>query len=301
MTDVIFILAIYIAILLIGRYTERNKRTEEFTKEPGSSMIDKNDIVYHGSTDTITPEEIERILTKRYQYYVQLDLELKEVFLKRIHHFINQKTFIVKTNEGFKEMPVLVSAAAIQLTFGLNDYLLPFYKYIRIYPQEYIGDDFLKILAGNVQNNIITVAWNQFLKGNEDLTDGSNVGLHEMSHALYFQKLMIEGDYAKDFCKSYNHLLTACKEASQTEINRQKNLYSAYADTGLQEFWAESVEIFFEKPIELNRQYPSVYEAMQSLLNQDPLNKEYPVMYRKTSLSNKLIKILGTAKHENTD
>ena len=288
MTGAILIFLFYAVILLLDHFEERRRRMAEYTEECVPPSVDETDIVYQGTSDSIDQEEMENILVKRYRYYVQLEQSLKEKFLQRLHHFMNSKTFIIKSNEGFKEMPVLVSAAAIQLTFGLSDYLLPFYRYIRIFPSEYSGDDFLKVLAGNVEDNTITIAWNQFLKGNEDLTDGSNVGLHEMSHALYFQKLIIDGNYAKEFRKSYNSLLSECREASQTEIAGRKNLYSAYADTNLQEFWAESVEIFFEKPTELSDQYPSVFEAMKMVLNQDPLNNACPMIHMPSSLSQRV-------------
>jgi MtfA peptidase len=291
----IFIIIFYLAFVLID---SRQKKTQPVysTKLLSAPNIEETDIIYNGATDTIGRSVIEAILEKHCTYYKSLQPELKEKFLQRTQKFMKHKIFIIKNNEGYQEMPVLVSAAAIQLSFGLKDYLLPFYKYIRVYPHEYLSDNFFKVLAGNVQNNVITVAWNQFLKGNEILTDGSNVGLHEMSHALYFQKMVIGSYAAKEFCKSYNHVLCACKEAHQSEINGQKNLYSAYADSELQEFWAESVEIFFEKPIELNEQYPSVYQAMKSLLKQDPLNKVYPVINEESTLSQKLVSIIGYSK-----
>jgi Mlc titration factor MtfA (ptsG expression regulator) len=290
----IIIFLFYVMIVLLDRAGERKGRIAEYESECVPPSIDESDIIYKGMTNTIGQEEVEHILAKRYQYYAGLEQSLKEKFLERVQHFMNSKTFIIKTNEGYKEMPVLVSAAAVQLMFGLNDYLLSFYKYIRIYPSEYLGDGFLKVLAGNVEYNTITIAWNQFLKGNDDLTDGSNVGLHEMSHALYFQKLIIDGHYAKEFCKTYNRLLSECQEAYKTEISGRKNLYSSYADTNLQEFWAETVEIFFERPSELSNQYPSVYEAMKALLNQDPLNKTCPVIHENNNptLSQNLKKFL---------
>jgi MtfA peptidase len=292
MTVGIVILFVYAIILFLGSKGEKLKRyLNQVEKSANHPAIESTDIIYNGETNAIGLGEIESILEKRYPYYTWLQPELREKFLERTRDFMRKKIFIIKNNEGFREMPVLVSAAAIQLTFGLSDYLLPFYRYIRIYPSEYFGDDFFKVLAGNVKNNIITVAWNQFLKGNDDLTDGSNVGLHEMSHALYFQKVVIDSNYARIFCRNYDHLLTACKDAYQTEIAGGKNLYSAYADTDLQEFWAESVEIFFEKPNELYLQYPVVYEAMKTLLNQDPLDKAHPILQSTTSLSEKLSKL----------
>ena len=49
-------------------------------------------------------------------------------------------------------------------------------------------------------------------------------------------------------------------------------LYSDYAMKDFQEFWAESVEIFFEKPVQLKVLYPALYQVMSDLLNQDPAN-----------------------------
>jgi Mlc titration factor MtfA (ptsG expression regulator) len=294
-TGIVIFLFIYAIIIFLGN---RSERVEQYSNlglsqgTPNHPAIDSTDIVYSGTSNSIGLSEIEAILEKHYPYYTSLQPELREKFLARMQTFIRKKVFIIKNGEGYREMPVLVSAAAIQLTFGLNDYLLPFYKYIRIYPSEYFGDGSFKVLAGNVKNNMITVAWNQFLKGNEDLTDGSNVGLQEMSHALYFQKVVIDASYARRFCRNYDEVLTACKEAYQTEITGQRNLYSAYADTDLQEFWAESVEIFFEKPDELYLQYPSVYEAMKVLLNQDPLNKMHPVLETTSFLPQKLARLL---------
>lgn len=291
----IFIFLFYLLLVLLGsRYRKSEPPVSTVTSSP--PYVEETDVVYNGATEKIALNEIEAILEKHYPYYVALQSELKEKFLKRTHNFISDKIFIIKSNEGYKEMPVLVSAAAIQLSFGLKDYLLPFYRYIRIYPQEYFGDELFKVLEGNVQNNIITVAWNYFLKGYEDLADGSNVGLHEMSHAVYFQKTVIDPDSSRIFCRNYDHVLTACKEAHQAEISGQKNLYSAYADTDLQEFWAEGVEIFFEKPNELSTQYPAVYQAMKILLNQDPLNKTAPILQEKASLSKKFEKIFKLSK-----
>ena len=51
------------------------------------------------------------------------------------------------------------------------------------------------------------------------------------------------------------------------------DLYSDYALRNFQEFWAESVEIFFEKPVEMESHYPQLYQTMKGLLNQDPINK----------------------------
>ncbi|HEX2534061.1 MAG TPA: zinc-dependent peptidase [Chitinophagaceae bacterium] len=246
------------------------------------------ELSFPGSASGIPLTEMERILEKRFVYYQCLDGRLRRLFLRRLHRFIEHKHFIIKDDEGFREMPVLVSAAAIQLTFGLKHYFLPFYRYIRIYPQEYVADHALKVLAGNVQGNTITVAWNHFLEGYAKMNDGANVGLHEMSHALYIQKMVIGQHPAEDFGGRWTSLMNECKLASEAEAQGRYNLYSPYADTNLQEFWAESVELFFEKPAELRKHYPDVYAALQALLNQDPLNPACPLLKNNRTFREKM-------------
>ena len=174
-------------------------------------------------------------------------------------------------------MPVLVSAAAISLTFGLKDFRLPFYKYIRIYPEEYISEDCFKILAGNVQDNIITIAWNHFLKGYSEALDGVNVGLHEMAHALYFQYFQTDWCNSKNFEIHFNEILTDGKQVYELK-GKQQLLFSNYAFTDLQEFWAESIEIFFERPVEMQQQYAELYNDIKSFLRQDPIKKIDPLL-----------------------
>ena len=57
--------------------------------------------------------------------------------------------------------------------------------------------------------------------------------------------------------------------ASMQEGNR--NLLGEYAAVNYHEFWAVSVETFFENPVCLRHDLPELYQAMVNLLKQDPL------------------------------
>ena len=263
----------------------------ELTDASPLPVVNENDHILDGEKIIISENDLHVILMKRFHYYQKLDPSLQLVFVNRLMDFIDQKYFIIKDSRAFREMPVLVSAAAIQLTFGLKEYRLPFYKYIRIFKEEYVADHALKILAGNVRGNMISVAWNHILQGYAEEKDGVNLGLHEMSHALYFQKLVVEEEYAKSFTRDYHSLVEKCSLAHQDEIKGLKDFYSEYAETNLQEFWAESVELFFEKPGELRETYPDIFMAMRLLLNQDPLNASFPVIESRLSFEEKIRKI----------
>lgn len=288
------LLAAWLVFGSVRQYqAEKNAKSDALSNRCPPPVVSPQDIVFKGMHPSLKLSDLSTILTRRYPYYQSLSPENKAVFLKRLEAFIRSKTFIIKDREGFKEMPVLVSAAAIQLTFGLDDYLLPFYRYIRIYPEEYCGEhNFFTVLAGNVKANVITVAWNQFLKGFEDCRDGANVGLHEMSHALYFQKIEVEGNYAYRFFRQFDILEQKAREAHNLEVRGSKDLYSDYAVTDMQEFWAESIELFFEKPAQLKTTYPEVFEELMELLNQDPMNPSSPVLPDTRSVATKVIDYL---------
>ena len=88
------------------------QETEE-TEEPGY-------LVYEGSELNFTDAEQDKILNRRSSYFISLADPDKEKFIHRLQKFINIKSFFIHDKTGFKEMPVLISAAAIQLSFGLD-------------------------------------------------------------------------------------------------------------------------------------------------------------------------------------
>jgi hypothetical protein len=171
-------------------------------------------------------------------------------------------------------MPVLISAAAIQLTFGLKKYLLPNFDFIHVYPQEFMRvRENICFLEGNVSGHSINLSWKHFLQGYANPVDGQNVGLHELAHALYYQTFIVEENVDPGFRDTFNDFNSNGNKVFNQELLPGNDLYSEYALTNFQEFWAESAEIFFEKPAAMKNTYPQLYDAMQMLLNQDPCNR----------------------------
>lgn len=246
---------------------------------PAAPAVSKYYHTYYGSELEIGYDEIHAILIKRFPYYKNLNQELKNKFLKRTNKFMRSKTFLIYSNDVFKEMPVMISACAVQLSFGLDRYLLYHYQYIQVHKEEYFaGDNSFRILAGHVQYNTITLAWNHFYAGYETPDNGVNIGLHEMAHALYFQKkhAMTIFDSAS-FSEQYIVVEGICEKYQHYEYCRFE-LYLENAFKSAQEFFAESIELFFERPAEVKRHYPDIYEELCTLLRQDPLQKESPLL-----------------------
>ena len=205
-------------------------------------------------------------------YYSKLPDPLKLRFLKRVYFFQNNKEFHYINLEAKPEMPVLVSASAVQITFGFRSYLMPYFKKIYLTNDAYHSKEVDGLNVGHVSTTGIYISWKYFLAGFKYDWDGINTALHEMAHALRHQNSMrqfgidieFESDFAK-YMQQYGPLLFQA-------ILTRKSFLRSYAFTNFEEFWAVSVEAFFEIPADLKACLPGLYNAICEVLNQDPLS-----------------------------
>ncbi|MCP9749407.1 zinc-dependent peptidase [Ferruginibacter sp. HRS2-29] len=242
--------------------------TQEYVV-PDTPVVNPDYLVYRGYQLEFSTEEFEKILTKHLPYFLILEnQEQREKFIKRVRKFMQRKNFVIHDKGGFKEMPILISASAVQLSFGLKKYLLPIFSEIHIYPDEFINyHQSLRIVIGNVSNNRINISWKHFLNGFR-LPDGVNVGLHEMAHAYHYQNFAALDDMDEHFMEGYKAFEERSRTALLYELSSLSSLYTLYGLSNEQEFWAESVEIFFEKTAELMALDKSLYYIISNTLNQ---------------------------------
>ncbi|MFT3705882.1 MAG: zinc-dependent peptidase [Agriterribacter sp.] len=231
-------------------------------------------LVYSGDELDFSDEVLFTVLNKHLPYFSTLSEYKRNAFLYRLRIFISLKTFVIHDKSGFREMPILLSATAIKLSMGLEKFELPHYTSIHIFPAEFIGvHPTLRVLSGNVSGNSIHISWKHFLEGYKLPDDGQNVGLHEMAHAYYYQNFETDDEADDYFVSQFKRFNTIGKEIFEQEKNNTTPFYSSYALTNFQEFWAESVELFFEKPERFKNGYPALYAVMVKVLNQNPLEK----------------------------
>ena len=204
-------------------------------------------------------------------YYNKLPDPGKLRFLKRVHYFKSSKLFHYIDIEEKPEMPVLLSAAAVQLTFGLRAYLLPFFKNIYLTADAYQAKDVDVVAVGHVSTKGIYIAWKYFLQGFSNDADGVNTALHEMAHALRHQSRMKEFGMDKDFATDFSKYMQQYGPVLIQTLIQRRSFLRSYAFTDFEEFWAVSVEAFFELPAELKTYLPGIYSTLSEVLNQDPL------------------------------
>jgi Mlc titration factor MtfA (ptsG expression regulator)/cbb3-type cytochrome oxidase subunit 3 len=283
----IFFLIILIA-LVVWLFLRHQKRAKASESDASSNELAMNKeavditspLIYNGETLDFNEEILRKVLIKHLPFFTKLIPPDQDKFLNRLKKFIKSKIFIIHDVKGYREMPILISASAVQLSFGLNKYLMPHFSIIQIYPQEFVAMEPLRILIGNVSGNTINIAWKQFLEGYRNRFDNHNVGLHEMAHALYYQNFETDEYIDKSFKDAFNLFTSLGDKIYEREKQLTIGLYSDYAMKNFQEFWAESIEIFFENPQRLRQHYAELYQVLCDLLSQDPLiypDHNYPV------------------------
>ncbi len=209
-------------------------------------------------------------------YYKSLPSAMRQRFLERVAWFISTKTFTCVGMPLEERMPLFIGAAAVQITFGLDRYLLDFFDTIYIMHHDYNYGPYTQSFEGHVNSNGIYLSWNNFISGYQDYTDADNVGLHEMAHALAYVNFMAGASSGKDdgFIKRFYQFSAVARPIFNEMQNGKTNLLNSYATTNYNEFWAGAVETFFEQSLRMKTAMPGLSSSMCSLLNQDPLLPE---------------------------
>ncbi len=212
-------------------------------------------------------------LEKYSAYYLKLSATNKQIFQKRVVYFINHKQFIPRGYTHINsEMQVLIASAAVQLTFGFPKMHFPHFWRILVYQDDYYSKITQKYHQGEVNpHGFIVLSWRNILEGFKNATDGKNLALHEMTHALHLENTIANAEYSflkeKDW-QVFNQLALA----EMARMKRgQSYLFRAYATTNFHEFFAVTVEHFFERTAYFSTEAPELYTATANILKQDPL------------------------------
>jgi len=208
-----------------------------------------------------------------FSYFNDLSPENKRLFVHRVHHFKERKKFHFVGMEEKSDMATLVSASAIQVTFGLENYQLSHFQNIYILADAYRMENDDELYIGHVAPDGIYLSWKHFLHGYSHKNESVNVAVHEMAHALLYNNFFAQYGMDAHFRMNYERFSTTTGPILADVITNRRSYLRSYAFSNLHEFWAVSVEAFFENPKGLKTNMPDLYEALCRVLNQDPLTK----------------------------
>lgn len=227
------------------------------------------------------------LIFRNIRFFHRLDSEQQDKFLFRTYLFQRSRKFHYVGVEASPEMPVLISAVAAQLTLGLDKFKLNYFRDIYVLEHDYHYGYYSLPFMGHVDSSGIYLSWDNFLQGLGTNRDSNNVGLHEMAHALAYVNFVTKTEEDKHFIKEFRNFSKIARPIFQEMQKGKKNLLGDYAATNYHEFWAISVEMFFENPLRFKHELPDLYLAMSKVLKQDPIEQikyKRSIIYGKTNL-----------------
>lgn len=225
---------------------------------------------------------LQTTLKQHNSYYSNLSENGQKKFEYRLQEFMRSKSFVGRQNlEVTDEMRILISAAAIQLSFGLEDFTYSNLHTINIFPGIFHSKLYNASFKGlTTRDGVLALSWDDFKKGYANETDKLNLGLHEMAHALH-----IDLNDKKRYANHFSTQLQKWKRGALNDFYRLKAgkvpFLRSYGSSNLYEFFAVCVEHFFELPEEFKVQLPNLFGYTALLLNQDPTNTAFDYQIKK--------------------
>jgi hypothetical protein len=227
------------------------------------------------------------IIERNVSLYQRLPYSLR----KRLHGHIN----VLLVEKKFKgcgglhltdEIKVTIAAIAALLLLNERGNYYSKLNLILVYPSAFIagtttgfGDYYLEekqVKAGESWHiGIVVLSWENIRYDVRHWQDGRNVVLHEFAHQLDQEEGSASGvpilekrsDYVtwgRVFRKEYEQLHRELERGVETVIDE-------YGATDPAEFFAVATETFFEKPCQMQRKHPELYNELKRYYKLDPV------------------------------
>ena len=214
-------------------------------------------------------------LESHFSYYRQLNPKHKKDFQKRLVYFLAIKEFVPRGIEKVtREMELLIGATAVMISFGFQNVTLKHFKRILVYNDNYYSTINKQYHQGEVNPRlgIIVISWKNFVRGMADGTDGINLGIHEMAHALKLENQIHYNGQSNFFNpKRWMDFSVLAKNEIQRIADGEDSIFRDSAANNPHEFFAVALESFFENPQRLKDYDSRLYQALVFLLKQDPM------------------------------
>ena len=232
------------------------------------------------------------MLKKNLPLYQRLPEELKQQLHGLVNVFMNEKRFVGCGGlEITDEIKVTIAAQACMLLLNRKTRFYPKLKTIYIYPHTYVAknlqnDGGLLVEGKSVrlgeswQNGPVVLAWDSIVGGARNIQDGRNVVMHEFAHQLDQEDGEADGAPIlenRSCYRSWAHVLSEEYQRLRDKAHdRHRSVLNQYGATNPAEFFAVATEAFFEKPKQMHKHSPGLYEELKSYYKLDPLQWRSP-------------------------
>jgi MtfA peptidase len=235
------------------------------------------------------PEKWLTLIQRHVVIFHRLSASDRAELLGHIQVFLAEKRF--EGCGGFAitdEVRITIAAQACLLLLHRKTDYFPLLLTILVYPLSYMVEQKRQIAehiweegtmsrlgeTGRRMGSLV-LSWGAVKHGAADPSDGKNVVLHEFAHQLDFENDAVDGVPA---------LATREQQLAWTAVMRAEfaslraadesgvpTLLNTYGATDPAEFFAVSVEAFFEQPHALRARHPNLYAELRTYFQQDPV------------------------------
>ncbi|MFD2256526.1 zinc-dependent peptidase [Luteolibacter algae] len=227
------------------------------------------------------------VLEAKLPLYSKLPEALQSRLRERMVDFIDSTRIEACGNlELTLEMILVVAAQACLLVLNREGNPYPELRTVLIYPSTFssiqksrdesgiITEDEIHRLGESWEDGTVILAWDSVRQGALNIFDGHNVTFHEFAHQLDHEDGATDGapglpntaayrSWARVFSKNYTDFLDQLERGKRTLIDE-------YGATNPAEFFAVVTETFFEKPRQLQKKRPELYEKLREFYGLDP-------------------------------
>ncbi len=231
------------------------------------------------------------ILQKRVPYLRALPVDLQLQLKQHIQVFLAEKAFIgcrglVITDEV--RVTIAAQACLLILNRPQTDYY-PGLRQILVYPGAFIVDkvhaDETGVLQDHHRQVLSGESWSQgqvILSWQDAVEDAAvpnnahNVVIHEFAHQLDQETGPANGAPnlpGPDRYRRWSTVMSQAFEELQAQADRgETSLFDHYGATNPAEFFAIASETFFERPVPLSEQHPTLYHELCDFYRVNPLS-----------------------------
>ncbi|UZE95279.1 M90 family metallopeptidase [Alkalimarinus alittae] len=233
------------------------------------------------------PSEWQRILASNIPIYKRLPQALQAQLNNHVKYFMRDKTFygcdgLVLTDEI--KVTIAGQACLLILNRPTNQYFK--LHHVLVYPSSFVASRSEQSASGVVSHKKtgllgeswsqgkVILSWDDVFKGVKNFSDGQNVVLHEFAHQLDQESGSTNGAPllgSQSSYQSWTRVLSSEFERLQKQANSGfSSLIDQYGATNPAEFFAVVTETFFERPVQLRRRHPELFEEMKTFYAVDP-------------------------------
>ncbi|MEN8127829.1 MAG: M90 family metallopeptidase [Planctomycetota bacterium] len=232
-------------------------------------------------------EQLPAFIEKNIPLYNRLPEELKTQLHGLVNVFLAEKKFVgCGGQEITDEVRVTIAAQACMLLLNRKTRFYPKLKTIYVYPHTYVAKGLMNdgglIVEGKSvrlgeswQNGPVVLTWDSITGGARNIQDGRNVVFHEFAHQLDQEDGDADGAPILESRSCYRSWAAVLGEEYDNlrdkTRRRRRSVIRKYGATNPAEFFAVATEAFFEKPRQMHKKSPDLYEELKCYYRLDPL------------------------------